>query len=154
MRNMFVVRESQNSHYVGAKTDVATLAANAVKVISREWDLASGEPPTVYANAASLILDTTATVTGVVDDQGVSTAVTCEYGITAALGTSQAADESPLSGDAATAVTCPLTGLSASTKYYYRIKAVSTAGTLYSELKAFSTGVTAPTTTAAPTTTL
>jgi len=153
-RNLFVVRESKTSHYVGAKTDVATLAVNAVKVMSRQWALASGEPPTVSANAATLILDTIATVTGLVDANSVSTAITCEYGTTAALGSSTAATESPLSGAAAATVTCPLTGLTASTKYYYRLKVVSTAGTLYSELRAFTTAVTGYTTTAAPTTTL
>jgi phosphodiesterase/alkaline phosphatase D-like protein len=152
-RNLFVVSESKNSHYVGAKTDVATLVANAIKVISREWDLASGEPPIVNTKTVDNILDTSANVNAGVDDQGVSTVVTCEYGITKDLGSSTAATESPLTGDAMTDVNIPLTGLTASSQYYYRIKAVSTAGTIYSELKTFITNITGYTTTAAPTTT-
>jgi hypothetical protein len=141
-RNLFVVRESQDAHYVGAKADIAALVADAVPVISRLWALGDDEPPEVSSQAVATKATTTATVPGIVHDHGVSTVVTAEYGVTKALGSSQAATQSPLSGDAATPVTCLLTGLTAGTKYYYRIKAVSAGATVYSELRAFTTNAT------------
>ncbi|RLD59834.1 MAG: hypothetical protein DRI97_00095 [Bacteroidetes bacterium] len=141
-RNLFVVSETKKVHYVGDKADIAGFVADAIPVIARQWELSASEPPEVTAQAVVTVATTTATVPGIVDDQGVSTVVTAEYGVTEELGSSQAATQSPLSGDAPTAVTCLLTGLTAGTQYYYRIKALSAAGTIFSELKTFTTPAT------------
>lgn len=138
-RNLFVVRESKTVTYAGDKTDIASFVTDAIPIISRQWELSADEPPEVTSQDVATIGTTTATVPGIVDDQGVSTVVTAEYGVTQALGSSQAATQSPLSGDTPTAVTCLLTGLTTATRYYYRIKAVSTAGTIFSVIKTFLT---------------
>jgi len=138
-RNMFVVLQKASSLYVGDKTDIATMAADALKPLTRQWALSSSEPPQIIVEAPDTITTTAANINAKVHDHGVSTAVTCEYGTTKDLGSSQTATESPLSGDAWTDTNMPLTGLSAGTTYYYRIKAVSGGVTVYSELKSFTT---------------
>ena len=138
-RNLFVVTQKSSSLYVGDKTDVATLAANALKPLSRQWVLSASEPPQISVEAPDTIATTTANVNAKVHDHGVSTVVTCEYGTTKDLGSSLAATESPLSGDAWTDTNMPLTGLTTKTQYYYRVKAVSGGVTVYSELQTFTT---------------
>lgn len=141
-RNLFVVQQSLKKHYVGDKTDVAAMVANALEPIGRQWPLGT-EPPEVTGVAPVTPVSTTAfTVNGTVHDHNQSTVVTCEYGTTTALGSSQAATESPISGDSNQTVTMPLTSLTADTKYYYRIKAVGGGQTRYSELRAYTTPAT------------
>lgn len=221
-RNLFVVRESKKVHYVGDKTDVATMVANAIKPISRQWPLGT-EPPVINSvNAPSSVLATTATLnanvtdkavaigtgdqsitvdasestftraagsflddgflpgmtidgtgftnagnnsdfvidtvtdtvitvvdnTGMVDEAGggnenfdtTTTAVLVEWGTDPnALSATVEANQSPLSGLTATAVTFSMTGLTASTKYYYRVKVIGEGQVVRSELKTFTT---------------
>lgn len=63
---------------------------------------------------------------------GDGTSVTFEYGTTASYGTSIAADQSPLSGTAATAVSRFILGLTPSTTYNYRVRGTNSHYTVYS----------------------
>ena len=157
-RNMFLLSEKSTSHYVGEKADITTLAANAAKVLSRQWALSSNEAPQVLIEDA-VPYGVTCHMKGKVHSHGVSTVVSFEYGLTTAMGTSIAATQSPVSTDAWIAVSRSVSGLTAETNYYYRVKCISDGVTIYSPLRRFKTLVagitstTTTTTTAAPTTT-
>lgn len=225
-RNLFVVRESSKVSYTGLKGDIAGLVSNAVKPISRQWQLGETPPTingvqaptsvtatgaTLNANitdgvvatfatiAAALVVAATAgtitrpsgdfladgfregmsidttgftnagnnstwviksvtatvitvvTSTGMVDETGGGnevvtnagdTGVFFEYGSNPQALVLQAADESPLSGATATAVTGVLTGLTASTQYYYRVGATAKGVVVRTQLKTFTTPAT------------
>jgi hypothetical protein len=138
-RNKSIVVEKGVSTYYGDKGDVATLAANALKTITRQWGLLASEPATGYVTAATPVADVTATLNGKAHDHGTSTVVTFEYGTTMALGTSTAAAESPLTGDALQAVSLDISSLTAETQYYFRLKMVSGGITVYTTVGTFVT---------------
>lgn len=221
-RNLFVVRESVKTSYTGEKGDIATMAANAAKPLTRQWPLGVTPPEinvvsaptdllattvTLNANvtdgpvsiasaAAALVVDAsestitrpsgdfladgflpgmtittagfteagnndtwvidtvTATVITVVDNTGLvdetgggnetvaasDTGVFVEYGTDKdVLDTRQQAEESPISGETATAVTFDLTSLTAETQYYYRVGIVAAGLTVRNQLKTFTT---------------
>ena len=140
-RNLFVVQESKKVHYVGAKADVATLVANAMTVASKEYLQGLQMPKIVAVAAESTITAAAANLNATIDNQGVSTAFSADYGLTPALGSNQAGTSTPDASANGTdvAIVVPLSGLTANTQYYYRIKIVSATGTVYSELKSFKT---------------
>ena len=140
-RNLFVVQESKKVHYVGDKADVATLVADAMSVATQEF-LQGDEMPKIVAVAAEDTITTVAAnLNATIDNQGVSTAFSADYGLTPALGSNQAGTSTPdaSADDSDTAIVIPLSGLTAGKQYYYRIKIVSATGTVYSELKSFQT---------------
>ncbi|MCK4823446.1 hypothetical protein KA005_47280 [bacterium] len=138
-RNLGVVTEKRKARFFGTNAQLATLADNAVKSVIRQWPLDPDEPAQATAKIPTVLAATTATLIGTVHDHGVSTVVTFEYGTTPLLGTSATADESPLSGDAWTAVSKDVVSLVASTQYYCRVKAVSSGITIYSPIITFVT---------------
>ncbi len=95
--------------------------------------------PTVTPTAASALATTTASINGTVNANGASTGVTFEYGLTASYGSTATASPATVSGNTATAVTTALTGLTASTTYHFRVKAVNTGGTSYGADTSFTT---------------
>jgi len=144
-RNLYVVKEEKSVLYHNvAKADVATLVANAMPVVAEQQAVGLKPPKVVGILPNGTIAATTAALNATGDNQGVSTAPTCEYGVTTALGTSQASTVTPdVSADGTdTDYAFALTGLTASTKYYWRVKLVSTSGTQYGPLKSFTTPAT------------
>ena len=87
--------------------------------------------PNATTMAATNIAPTTATVNGSVNPNGLSTAITFEYGTTTSYGTTAAAIPSPLTGSSITNVSANITGLIKGTTYHYRIKAVNALGTTF-----------------------
>ncbi|MCP4369267.1 MAG: hypothetical protein GY797_14300, partial [Deltaproteobacteria bacterium] len=85
--------------------------------------------PTVVTAPASLVGITTATLNGTVNANSLSTTVTFEYGTTTAYGTTETADQSPVTGSSTTAVNKALTGLTPNTTYHYRVVGQNGAGT-------------------------
>ena len=104
-------------------------------------------PPTATTNAASNVTATGATLNGTVNANNSSTAVTFEYGPTVAYGTTVTADQSPVTGSTATAVSKAVTGLPANMTYHYRVVATSAGGTTYCADMTFTTGSLPPTAT-------
>lgn len=225
-RNLFVVRESVKKSYTGEKGDIALMVADAVKPLSRQWQLGEtppvinsvGPPSAIAATTATLdanitdgavatfattaaalvvvatagtitrpsgdfladgfrvgmSIDTTGftnagnnstwviksvtalvitvvTITGLVDETGGGNEVVTNAGDTGAFfewGANKdalvlaPAGESPLSGVTATPVTVDLTGLTASTQYYYRVGATAKGAVVRSQLKTFTTPAT------------
>jgi len=95
--------------------------------------------PSATTNAATSVASTSSTLNGSVNANGTSTTVTFEYGTTTSYGSTANATPATVTGSAATAVTAALTGLVANTTYYYRVKAVSAAGTTYGAQQSFTT---------------
>jgi len=107
----------------------------------------STDAPIAVTGAAGAVASTSALLQGTVNANGYSTTVTFEYGSTTSYGTEVAADQSPVTGTTETAVNVGVTGLTASTTYHYRVKAVSTGGTTYGDDMEFTTATTLPTVT-------
>lgn len=103
------------------------------------------QPPAAATSAATAVSSTSATLNGTADANNSSTTVTFEYGETTSYGTGVAADQSPVTGDTETSVSKAISGLSASTTYHYRVKAVSAGGTVYGNDAEFTTSADLPT---------
>jgi len=138
-RNAGVIRENVSVNFVGTDAEIATAVQNALDSVSRQWPKSATEPPQVSALEPATVGETTATLPGMVHPHGTSTVITFEYGTTPELGTSEAADESPSTADEWTAVGVDLTGLTADTQYYFRVKVVASGETRYSGLQTFKT---------------
>jgi hypothetical protein len=97
------------------------------------------QAPTVSTTAATLVANTTATVNGNVNANNYSTVVTFEYGLTNTYGSTASAVPSPVTGTVSTAVSANLTGLTEGQLYHFRVKAVSSGGTVYGDDLTFTT---------------
>ncbi len=96
--------------------------------------------PIATSNAATDITQTSATLKATVDDNGADTAVTFDVGFSNCYGASlPAVPGTVANGAGATAVSAPLTGLTCNTRYHYRVRAVSAAGTTTAGDVAFTT---------------
>jgi hypothetical protein len=95
--------------------------------------------PTVTTNAANSITSTGATLNGSINANNASTTVTFEYGLTTSYGTSVTADQSPVTGTSATAVSYALSGLTPNTTYHYRVVGVNGGGTTNGDDLSFTT---------------
>jgi len=102
-------------------------------------------PPSATTSSATPVGTTTVTLNGLVNANGLSTTVTFEYGNTTGYGQTATASQSPVTGTSATSVSASLTGLSPSTTYHFRVKAVSTGGTAYGDDVTFNTTSALPT---------
>ena len=99
---------------------------------------AQAAAPAATTGAATDVTQTSATLNGTVDPNGVAATVRFEYGTTTAYG-QQTPDEVAGAGDEAAAATAPLTGLSANTTYHYRVVATNADGTTNGEDGTFKT---------------
>jgi phosphodiesterase/alkaline phosphatase D-like protein len=108
--------------------------------VDRTFFTAAPAAPDAATNAATLISSSGATLNGTVNANNADTTVTFEYGTTTAYGAAVTADQSPVTGAAATAVSKTITGLSNNTTYHYRVAAVNANGTTYGSDMTFSTG--------------
>jgi phosphodiesterase/alkaline phosphatase D-like protein len=140
-RNLFVVQDRKKVKYTGDKADIAGFVEDAVSVATQEYLQGLQMPKIVVVSAEDTITAAAANLNATIDNQGVSTAFSADYGTTPALGSNQAGTSTPdtSANGTDTAIVVPLSGLSANTQYYYRIKLVSATGTVYSELKSFKT---------------
>lgn len=96
-------------------------------------------PPTVAISAATGVNNATATINGAVNANNLNTDVTFEYGKTTLYGTTVPALQSPVTGNTITNVSATISGLTPGTLYHYKVRAVSTSGTVESEDMTFTT---------------
>lgn len=102
--------------------------------------------PTVTTGAASSLAASGATLNGTVSSNGASTAVTFDYGLTTAYGSSANASASPLAASATnTAVSAAVTGLSCGKTYHFRVNGVNSYGTTNGSDRTFATSACVPT---------
>lgn len=85
--------------------------------------------PGATTQAASAVTTVGATLNGDINPGNRSTAVTFEYGLTNAYGTTVTAAQSPLTGTADTAVSAAVSGLTPGETYHYRVVGVNSNGT-------------------------
>jgi hypothetical protein len=95
--------------------------------------------PSATTSAASGIATTSAALNGTVNANGSSTTVTFEYGTTTSYGSTATATPSTVTGSASTSVAASISGLTAGTTYYFRVKAVNAGGTTYGAQQSFTT---------------
>ena len=86
-------------------------------------------PPTVVTSPATGIGLNTATLNGTVNANSSSTAVTFQYGLTVAYGSTATAVPSPVTGNIVTAVSASIAGLTGNTLYHYRVVGTNAGGT-------------------------
>ena len=113
-----------------------------------------GQSPTPMVTDSTNIGVTSATLNGSVNANYLSTTVTFEYGTTTNYSSTVVATQSPVTGNTSTNVTADITGLVLNTTYHYRIKAVNSFGTSYSNDISFNTLGQPPTATTLPATNL
>ncbi|HOP46299.1 MAG TPA: hypothetical protein PK874_01445 [Desulfobacteraceae bacterium] len=101
-------------------------------------------PPAVTTDAASGIGVNTATMNGTVNANGLSTAVSFEWGFTTAYDRTNTATPGTVTGDSNTPVSFTPTTLLPNTTYHYRVAAQNEGGTVYGADMFFTT-VAAPT---------
>jgi hypothetical protein len=96
-------------------------------------------PPTVTTSDPTLVTPFTATLNGTVNANNANTAVTFEYGLTEAYGSTVAGNPSPVIGGVTTGVSAGVTGLLPCATYHYRVVGVNAGGTGYSGDMIFTT---------------
>ena len=106
---------------------------------------AAASGPTVVTTAATAITSTTATLNGTVNANGNSTAVTFEYGLTTAYGTTVPGVPSPVTGSVVTPVAAAITGLTPGTLYHFRVNGTNSNGSANGLDLTFTTTVPPPT---------
>ncbi|MGE5406740.1 MAG: FISUMP domain-containing protein [Methanosarcina sp.] len=99
----------------------------------------TGDKASPFTHAASAVQTTIATLNGIVNANSLETTVTFEYGISVNYGNIALAQQSPLTGSTNENVSANLTQLTPGTIYHFRIKAVNTLGTTYSDDVTFTT---------------
>ena len=99
----------------------------------------SAEKPSAESKTPRVVLNHSATLTGIVNPNGAETVVTFEYGLTSSYGNSIVAKESPLYGDTSKNVSADIINLDSLTTYHYRIKAENGKGITYSADSIFKT---------------
>lgn len=95
--------------------------------------------PVVVTTSASAITGESASLDGIVNANNNSTSVFCEYGLSTTYGRSIAASPATVAGNSNVTVHCPVTDLSPSTVYHYRVAGQSGAGSGYGSDATFTT---------------
>ena len=102
-------------------------------------------PPLVVTLPATLVSTTGATINGTVNANGASSAVSFDYGLTAAYGTNVPGVPPTVTGNTATGSLAALTGLYPNTTYHYRINGTNSGGTSNGLDMTFTTAAAPPT---------
>ena len=137
--------------FVGYNTSIALDSSGKAYIIYSDFtngdlkyatNATSSSAPTVTTSLATGVTTSSATLNGTVTANGLSTTAWFEYGASSGSYTGTTTSQS-VSGTSTTSVSIGISGLSASTTYYYRIAAENSAGTSYGSENSFSTTVTA-----------
>ena len=100
----------------------------------------NNQKPLAVTNSATSTTTRTSTLNGNANPNGQATAVHFEWGQDPNLaGAAPTPDQAIGSGVSSVAIASPLSGLAASTTYYYRVVATSTAGTSNGSIASFTT---------------
>lgn len=116
--------------------DITVSTAGGTSATSSADQFTYVAAPAVTTNAATSISSTGATLAGIISAKNASTTVTFEYGLTTSYGTTVTADQSPVTGSAATPVRKAITGLAAGVTYHYRVVGVNAGGTTNGVIRA------------------
>ncbi|MCX6854042.1 MAG: choice-of-anchor D domain-containing protein [Verrucomicrobia bacterium] len=103
--------------------------------------LGTAAAPSAATLAATLIQSTSAVLNGSVSDNGANTTISFDYGLTTTYGSTVAATPATLNGGATSAVSAIISGLTPSTTYHFRVRAVNSEGTTLGDNVTFITPV-------------
>ena len=98
-----------------------------------------GGSPYATTEAATDITTSTATLHGTVNPSGLSIAVSFEYGLTPAYGSTVTATPTPVTGTAVIPVSAAISGLAPATTYHYRTKGIGGTQPVYGSDLTFTT---------------
>lgn len=125
--------------------NAALLRVTALALALFSGEVAAQTAPAATTTAATAVGTSGATLNGTVNANGSATTVTFEYGLDTAYGQTRTADQNPLSGATATAVSVTIEELTPGTTFHFRVVAVNVSGTTYGDDLAFATAAAAPT---------
>nr|WP_304598782.1 fibronectin type III domain-containing protein [Geobacter sp. FeAm09] len=127
------------AHYVGGDT----FSISSDTTLYAQW---TANPPSATTGSATSVTATGATLGGTVNDNGLATTVTFDYGLTTGYGTNVAATTGGTvgAGTGSTSVGLSLSGLTCNTPYHFRAKAVNAGGTTYGSDGNFTTTACVP----------
>lgn len=108
---------------------VLVTAPDGIATTTYTLDVIRALAPTATTLTASNITGTTATLSGTVNANGVSTTAVFDYGLTTDYGNVATAIQSPLTGVIDALATVSLSGLLPGSTYHYRVRGVSAGGT-------------------------
>jgi uncharacterized protein (TIGR02145 family) len=108
-------------------------------VYSDDLTFNTTQPPTATTQDATNFTQTTVTLNGQVNANGLASVITFEYGLTTGYGSSVSGLPDNATGSVNTPTKADITGLTQNTTYHFRIKAVSSAGATYGADLTFST---------------
>jgi C1A family cysteine protease len=97
--------------------------------------------PNATTNAATNIANTSATLNGTVNANGITTTVTFQYGITTSYGSTINGTPNTVTGTTNTSILANITGLTPGTLYHFRVIAANSSGTIYGNDLTFTTTV-------------
>jgi len=100
--------------------------------------------PTTTTGSATSVTSNSATLNGTVNPNSSSTTVVFEYGLTTGYGSEVMATQSPISGTTDQSVSADITGLAPGSKYHFRVKATSSAGSNSGDDETFTTDIAIP----------
>ncbi len=104
--------------------------------------LASALPAIATTGVASVVTATSASLNGTINDDGAATTASFEYGPTIVYGSSVSASPGTVAAGAGiTSVTAAISTLACSTTYHFRVKGVSSVGTVKGADATFTTGL-------------
>lgn len=98
-----------------------------------------GQLPSAFANPATNITSSSATLSGLVNPNYLSTNVYFEIGLNSSYGLSVAANQNPIEGNTSTSASVTINGLVSTTTYHFRIKATNSLGTYLGNDMTFTT---------------
>jgi hypothetical protein len=117
---------------------VATNSAGTTYGVDRTFTTLSAiGAPVAFTNPATLIASFSAKLNGSLDPHGLTTSVYFQYGTTTSYGLTTAPQSQ--SGNTFRTISANISGLSASTRYHFRIVASNSAGTRYGSDMTFAT---------------
>ena len=121
----------ENKITVTAKDNAGNTSTDTITVT-----YSAATKPTVTTGSASNVTATSATLTGTVNANGLSTTAWFEYGTVKGTYGNKTSTQT-VTGSNDTTVSVTITGLTAETTYYYRIAAQNNSGTSYGEEMSF-----------------
>ncbi|UCH62827.1 MAG: leucine-rich repeat domain-containing protein [Fidelibacterota bacterium] len=113
--------------------------ASDLTLHSRPVNVTVVAPPTATTRPPTNVTSTSAVIKGLVNPNGFSTAVSFDWGTTMSYGQVSTAEQSPVTGTEAVAVSVPIDNLTAGITYHYRVRAQSSSGTTLGDDQAFTT---------------
>ena len=129
--NTHIYDPSRGGGYVGKWNDAGNSTIESGVPLHGVVEVdATTQGSVVFTYPATAVTETTATLNGTVNPNGLATAARFEYGLTTAYGNTVDVVLSPADGTTAQTVSAVITGLAVGQTYHFRLTATNSGGTL------------------------